>query len=91
MEQRLFLMIFNLLFLALLIPFGETIGGNRSWVNLPILPFNIQVAEVCKITYILIMASVMTARKERISAPRSVMHMCFHLGILFVANMVLTK
>lgn len=91
MEQRLFLMIFNLLFLALLIPFGETIGGNRSWVNLPILPFNIQVAEVCKTTYILIMASVMTARKERISAPRSVMHMCFHLGILFVANMVLSK
>ena len=91
MERRIALMLFNLVFLALLIPFGETIGGNRSWVNLPILPFNIQVAEVCKITYILIMASVMTARKERISAPRSVLHMCFHLGLLFVANMVLSK
>lgn len=91
MERRVHLMIFNVLFLALLIPFGETIGGNRSWVNLPILPFNIQVAEVCKITYILIMASVMTSRKERISSPRSVMHMCFHLGLLFVANMVLSK
>ena len=90
-ERRLYLVIFNFLFLALLIPFGETIGGNRSWVNLPLLPFNIQVAEICKITYILIMASVMTTYKERISSPKAVFHMGLHLGLLFVANMVLSK
>ncbi len=91
MERRTFLVVFNILFLALLIPFGETIGGNRSWINLPGLPFNIQVAEICKITYILIMASVMTSHKERISSPGSVVHMGFHLGLLFVMNMVLSK
>lgn len=90
-ERRLYLVIFNFLFLALLIPFGQTIGGNRSWVKLPFLPFNIQVAEICKITYILIMASVMTTYKERISSPKAVFHMALHLGLLFVANMVLSK
>ena len=90
-ERRLFLVIFNFLFLALLIPFGQTIGGNRSWVKLPLLPFNIQVAEICKITYILIMASIMTTYKERISSPNAVFHMGLHLGLLFVANMVLSK
>ena len=90
-ERRLYLVIFNFLFLSLLIPFGETIGGNRSWVNLPLLPFNIQVAEICKITYILIMASVMTTYKERISSPKAVFHMGLHLGLLFVANMILSK
>ena len=90
MERRTVLVIFNILFLALLIPFGETIGGNRSWVNLPILPFNIQVAEVCKITYILIMASIMNSHKERISSPWSVTHMGIHLALLVGMNMVLS-
>ena len=91
MEQRLWLVLFNILILFMLIPFGETIGGNRSWINFPFLPFNIQVAEICKITYILIMASVMTAHKERISSPKSVFTMVFHLGLLFVMNVVLSK
>jgi rod shape determining protein RodA len=90
MEQRLWLVMFNILFLSLLIPFGETIGGNRSWVNLPFLPFNIQVAEICKITYILIMASVMTAHKEKISSLKSVLTMAFHLALLVGMNMVLS-
>ena len=83
-EHRTSLVIFNILFMALLIPFGETINGNRSWVKLPFLPFNIQVAEICKITYILIMASVMNAHKEKISSLKSVFHMVFHLGLVFV-------
>lgn len=91
MEQRLWLVLFNVFILFMLIPFGETIGGNRSWINFPFLPFNIQVAEICKITYILIMASVMTAHKERVSSPKSVFTMVFHLGLLFVLNVVLSK
>lgn len=84
MERRSWLVVFNICFMALLIPFGETIGGNRSWVKLPFLPFNIQVAEICKITYILIMASVMNAHKEKISNFKSIIHMAFHLGVVFV-------
>ncbi len=91
MEKRHWLVIINILFLSLLIPFGETIGGNRSWVNLPFLPFNIQVAEICKITYILIMASVMSAHKEKISSLKSVFQMAFHLGLLFLLNYELSS
>ena len=83
-EHRTSLVVFNILFMSLLIPFGETIGGNRSWINLPFLPFNIQVAEICKVSYILIMASVMNAHKEKISSFKSVFHMVFHLGLVFV-------
>ena len=83
-EHRTSLVVFNILFMSLLIPFGETIGGNRSWINLPFLPFNIQVAEICKVSYILIMASVMNAHKEKISSLKSVFHMVFHLGLVFI-------
>ncbi len=91
MEQRIWLVLFNVFILSLLIPFGETINGNRSWVNFPFLPFNIQVAEICKITYILIMASVMTAHKERISSVNSVLRMAFQLLLLVGMNMVLSR
>ena len=90
MEKRNWLVVFNILFLSLLIPFGETIGGNRSWVSLPFLPFNIQVAEICKITYILIMASVMSSYREKISSVKSVLTMAFHLALLVGMNMVLS-
>ena len=89
-EHRTSLVVFNILFLSLLIPFGETIGGNRSWVKIPGLPFNIQVAEICKITFILIMASVMNSHKDKISHPWSITHMGLHLALLFGMNMVLS-
>ena len=90
-EHRIALVIFNICFLALLIPFGVEINGNKSWVELPFLPFNIQVAEICKITYILIMASVMTSHRENISSVKSVIHMAFHLGLLFLLNYELSN
>lgn len=91
MEHRRILMIFNILILSLLIPFGEEIGGNKSWVRIPGLPFNIQVAEICKISYILIMASVMNAHKERISSLKSIFHMGFHIGLLFLVSYGLSR
>ncbi len=91
MEYRLFLVIFNCVFLLMLIPFGVSHGGNRSWLDIPGLPFEIQVAEILKTTYILIAASVMSAHQNRLSKFKSVMHMCLHLGILVGLNMVLSK
>lgn len=91
LERRIWLMVFNIFFLALLIPFGVNIGGNKSWVQLPFLPFNIQVAEICKITYILIMASVMNAHKEKISSVKSILHIGFHLLLLVGMNMGLSS
>ena len=92
MEYRLFLVIFNVLFLLMLIPFGvDHNSGNRSWLDIPGLPFEIQVAEILKTTYILIMASVMNAHQNRLSKFKPVMHMVVHLGILVGLNMVLSK
>ena len=68
MEYRLFLVLFNCVFLMMLIPFGvDHNTGNRSWLDIPGLPFEIQVAEILKTTYILIMASVMAAHQNRLS------------------------
>lgn len=91
-EHRLTLVVFNTLLLLLLIPFGTDNGtGNRSWLNFPFLPFDIQPAEVCKITFVLIMASVMASRQNDISRPLSIGHMALHLMILFGLNMLLSR
>ena len=90
-ERRNLLVAFNVLLLAMLIPFGVNRGGNRSWLDFPLLPINIQPAEICKITYIIIMASVMSSHQNRISAFPSVMHMLLHLGILVGLNLALSK
>lgn len=90
-EHRMSLVIFNTFLLLLLIPFGTDMGsGNKSWLDFPILPVNIQPAEICKITYILIMASVMGANQNRISSIPSILQMVFHLGLLVGLNMVLS-
>jgi len=91
-ENRNLMVAFNIFMLLLLIPFGtDNNTGNRSWLDFPLLPFNIQPAEICKITYILIMASVMASHQNRISHFSSVMHMVFHLGLIFGLNMVLSS
>ena len=85
------LVAFNIFLLLLLIPFGtDNNTGNRSWLDFPGLPVMIQPAEICKITYILIMASVMASHQNDISKFPSVLHMVLHLGILVGLNMVLS-
>ena len=91
-EHRNSMVAFNTLLLLMLIPFGtDNNTGNRSWLDIPLVPFMIQPAEICKITYVLIMASVMNAHQNRISGLRAVFHMAFHLLLLVGLNMVLSK
>ena len=91
-ENRNWLVAFNCLLLLMLIPFGtDNNTGNRSWLDLPLMPMYIQPAEICKITYIIIMASVMNAHQNSISSIPSVMHMVLHLGILAGLNMGLSR
>ena len=91
-ERRNLLVAFNIFLLLLLIPFGTDAGtGNRSWLDFPLLPINIQPAEICKITYIVIMASVMNSHQNSISTIPSVMHMVLHLGILVGLNMAMSR
>ncbi len=91
-EHRTGLVAFNTVLLLLLIPFGTDNGtGNRSWLDFPLMPVNIQPAEICKITYILIMASVMGAHQNRVSNWKSVIHMVFHLVLLVGLNIGLSR
>lgn len=91
-EHQFSLVVFNILLLLLLIPFGtDNNTGNRSWLKFPLFPVMIQPAEICKITYIIIMASVMASHQNRISSPVSVFHMVFHLMLLIGLNMALSR
>lgn len=90
-EYRIAMVAFNcFLLLMLLSPLGtDNDSGNRSWIDLGII--NVQPAEICKITYILIMASVMSSHQNRISHPISVAHMLLHLGLLVGLNLVISS
>ena len=90
-ERRRGLVLFNTFMLLLLVPFGVTRGGNRSWLSLPLVPFMIQAAEVCKITFIVIMASVMNSHQNRISKIYSLGHMALHLGLFVGLNLALSR
>lgn len=91
-EHRIALVVFNTILLGMLIPFGTDNGtGNRSWLDFPLIPIDIQPAEICKISYILIMASVMTAHQSKPSTPIAVGHMLIHLAALFGLNMLVSK
>ena len=90
-EHRMWLAVFNCFLISLLIPFGVDYGsGNESWIDIPLLPVDIQPAEICKITFILIMASVMASNRSRISSLKSIISMGFHLALLVGLNMVLS-
>lgn len=91
-EHRIVLVAFNTFLLLLLIPFGTDLDtGNRSWLQLPLMPVDIQPAEICKITFIIIMASVMSSHQSKISSIPSVFHIVFHLGLLVGLNMILSS
>ncbi|MBQ8579178.1 MAG: FtsW/RodA/SpoVE family cell cycle protein [Oscillospiraceae bacterium] len=91
-EHRLVMVAFNTFMLFLLLtPFGtDHDTGNRSWLEFPFLPFDIQPAEFCKITYVVIMASVMSAHQNRLSSLPSVMHMVVHLGLVAGLNWLIS-
>ena len=91
-EHRLALTVFSVGLLSLLIPFGTDLGsGNKSWLDIPLVPFNIQPAEICKITYILITASVMSSHQNKLSGPRSLVHIGAYLILIAGVNMVLSR
>lgn len=91
-EHRYLLVIFNMFLLLLLIPFGVDFNsGNKSWLDLPGVPFSIQPAEICKITFLLILASVMASHQQRISSWRNVFSILLHTILLVGTNIVISK
>ncbi len=91
-EHRLLFIGANMVMLAMLIPFGTDHNtGNYSWLNFPFLPMEIMPAEICKIFYILIMASVMSSHQNRLNSFPSVAHMVFHLGLIAGVNYAISS
>ncbi len=88
-EHRLSFTLFNMFLLLLLVPFGtDNNTGNKSWLPLPFI--HIQPAEICKIFYILITASVMASHQNRISSIGSVFHVAFHLLLIVGVNILVS-
>ena len=91
-EHRLALVGISMVLFLLLLPFGtDNNTGNRSWLDIPLLPFYIQPAEICKILYILISASVMASHQNRASHIWSVGHLVAYFGLFFLANQLLSS
>ena len=90
-EHRGVMVAFNVFLLLMLIsPLGtDNNTGNRSWIDLG--PISVQPAEICKITYIIINASVMASHQNRISHPVSIIHMGMHLLLLVGLNLALSS
>lgn len=67
--------LFLMILLLLLIPFGNDDGtGNRSWLSIPGVPFNLQPAELGKLAFVLLLSRLF-ARQEAegsVSRPFSV-------------------
>lgn len=91
-ENRRWLVLFNLfMMLMLLTPFGtDHDTGNRSWLDFPFLSVDIQPAEFCKITFVIIMASVMGKYQDRISTPRAVIAMLIQMILIVGPNLAIS-
>lgn len=85
--QRTLLFLFNAFFIGLLLIFGTEVNGNKSWLDFPFLPFNIQPAELCKISFIIILAKTMSVNQTRISSPKCVLQLAFHM--LFIVGLII--
>ena len=72
-EHRELLLAFNVLFMSMLLVWGvEGNTGNRAWLDLPLLPVNIQPAEICKITFVIALAKTMSNNRNKLSSVKSV-------------------
>lgn len=91
-EHRTAFTIFNLSLLLLLIPFGtDNNTGNKSWIPIPFVGIHVQPAEICKIFFILILASVMASHQNRISGIKSVVHLVVHFALVAVGNYLISN
>ena len=91
-ENHRWLVILNVfLLLMLLTPFGtDKNTGNRSWLAFPFLPVDIQPAEFCKISFVIIMATVMAKYQDRISSLKAVFWMLIHLLLIMGPNLAIS-
>ena len=89
-ERKELLMIFNCLFLCTLFFWGvEGSTGNRSWLSFRWLPFNIQPAEICKTTFIIVLSKIMSVYRSKISSPTAIFRML--LPLILMVGLILAS
>ena len=71
-EHKLLLLAISTVLMLMLRRWGVEVNGNRAWLSLPLLPVNIQPAEICKITFVLILAKTLSAHRDHVSSLKSV-------------------
>ncbi len=85
-ERREVLLVVSILFIGTLRIWGVSGGTeNRSWLSFSWLPFSIQPAEICKITFIIILAKTMSIYRGKISSPLTILQMGSILVFLVAA------
>ena len=83
-ERRELLLVFCIIFIGILRFWGvEGETGNRSWLDVPLLPVNIQPAEICKIFFIIILAKMMSVNQNKLSTPLNIIKMGALTGFFF--------
>lgn len=89
------MLVFNIVFICLLrTPLGISGNtGNRAWLAIPGIPFNIQPAEVVKITFILLLAKQIEwtwQERRELKSPHAVLpptiHLLFMVGLIYVVS-----
>ena len=91
-EYRQTLALLNVLFICMLLIWGvEGTSGQRNWLHFPGMPINIQPAELCKITFIIIIAKTMSIHQNRISSLKSVSSITLHLFLIVGVILVISR
>ena len=78
--------------LLLRTPLGRDIGGNRAWLQIPGIPFNIQPAEIVKLFFTMLLAQMLLKFKnpkelsEVPSVARLVGVLLYFCGLIFVIS-----
>ncbi|MCI2056528.1 MAG: FtsW/RodA/SpoVE family cell cycle protein [Oscillibacter sp.] len=87
------LLLFNIGFICMLVPFGVSRNGNRAWIQFPWMPTAIQPSEIVKITFIILLAYQLEwiwQEKRELKSFHSVFPPAFHLlfmvGLIYVVS-----
>ncbi len=79
------ILLFNMGFILILkTPLGVEVNGNRAWLDIPLLPVNIQPAEIVKLTFILLLAQQLVWLKENrdLKSIPSIAFLAGHLALI---------
>lgn len=90
-EHRQAMAVFNVILVCMLLIWGvEGTSGQKNWLHFPGMPINIQPAEICKITFIIIIAKTMSIHQTHVSSVKSVgsimLHLLLIVGVIFIIS-----